>query len=244
MYLKRMELYGFKSFADRTELEFSRGITAIVGPNGSGKSNLSDAIRWVLGEQSARILRGSRMEDVIFVGSSTRKPLGFAEATLVFDNTDGQLPVDFPEVAVTRRVYRSGESEFLICGTPCRLKDLQALFMDTGVGKEGYSVVEQGRIEAILAAGSDERRAFFEEAAGIQKYKTRRADTERRLTLADGNMARVRDVLAELSRQMEPLAKKADAARRFAGYRQELAALETGLALASLAALEKRRASL
>lgn len=244
MYLKRMELYGFKSFADRTELEFSRGITAIVGPNGSGKSNLSDAIRWVLGEQSARILRGSRMEDVIFVGSSTRKPLGFAEATLVFDNTDGQLPVDFPEVAVTRRVYRSGESEFLICGTPCRLRDLQALFMDTGVGKEGYSVVEQGRIEAILAAGSDERRAFFEEAAGIQKYKTRRADTERRLTLADGNMARVRDVLAELSRQMEPLAKKADAARRFAGYRQELAALETGLALASLAALEKRRASL
>ncbi|MDI7246337.1 MAG: chromosome segregation protein SMC [Bacillota bacterium] len=244
MYLKRMELYGFKSFADKSELEFSPGVTAIVGPNGSGKSNLADAIRWVLGEQSARILRGTRMEDVIFAGSGARKPLGFAEVTLVFDNVDGELPVDFVEVAVARRVYRSGESEFSICGTPCRLRDIQALFMDTGAGKEGYSVIEQGKIDAILGAGSDERRAFFEEAAGIHRYKARRAEAERRLAAADACAIRVRDVLGELSRQMEPLAAKADEARRFRECSEELAGLEVSLALGELDALEERRSAL
>ncbi len=244
LYLKRMELYGFKSFADRTELEFSPGVTAIVGPNGSGKSNLADAIRWVLGEQSARILRGARMEDVIFAGSGARKPLGFAEVTLVFDNVDGQLPVDFVEVAVTRRVYRSGESEFLICRAPCRLKDIQALFMDTGAGREGYSVIEQGKIDAMLAAGSDERRAFLEEAAGIHRYKARRAEAGRRLAIADAAVTRVRDVVGELARQMEPLAGKADEARRFQECSQELSGLEVGLALEELDAVEGRRAEL
>ena len=244
LYLKRMELYGFKSFADKTELEFSPGVTAIVGPNGSGKSNLADAIRWVLGEQSARILRGTRMEDVIFAGSGARKALGFAEVALVFDNVDGALPVDFMEVAVTRRVYRSGESEFSICGIPCRLKDIQALFMDTGAGKEGYSIIEQGKIDAILGASSDERRAFFEEAAGIHKYKARRADAVRRLAIADACATRVRDVLGELSRQMEPLAAKADEARRFQECSQELASLEVSLALGEFDALEARRSEL
>lgn len=242
MYLKRMELYGFKSFADKTELEFSPGVTAIVGPNGSGKSNLADAVRWVLGEQSARVLRGTRMEDVIFAGSGARRPLGFAEVTLVFDNADGSLPVDFVEVAVTRRVYRSGESDFSICGIPCRLKDIQTLFMDTGAAKEGYSIIEQGKIDAILGASSDERRAFFEEAAGIHKYKARRADAARRLAAADACTTRVRDVLAELSRQMEPLEAKADEARRFQECCQELASLEVALALKEFDALEARRA--
>jgi chromosome segregation protein len=177
LYLKRVEAYGFKSFADKTELAFSPGITSIVGPNGSGKSNIADAIRWALGEQSAKTLRGSKMEDVIFSGSGSRKPLGFAEVTLVFDNSDRYLPVDFLEVQITRRVYRSGASEFLISGVPCRLRDIHILFMDTGLGKSGYSVIEQGKIDAILAAGSEQRRAFFEEAAGIHRYKTRRKRT-------------------------------------------------------------------
>jgi chromosome segregation protein len=239
-----MELYGFKSFADKTELEFSPGVTAIVGPNGSGKSNLADAVRWVLGEQSARVLRGTRMEDVIFAGSGARKPLGFAEVTLVFDNSDGSLPLDFVEVAVTRRVYRSGESDFSICGIPCRLKDIQTLFMDTGAAKEGYSIIEQGKIDAILGAGSDERRAFFEEAAGIHKYKARRADAARRLATADLCATRVRDVLGELARQMEPLEAKADEARRFQECCQELANLELALALKEFDALEARRAEI
>ncbi|NLB73614.1 MAG: chromosome segregation protein SMC [Firmicutes bacterium] len=234
MYLKRVEVYGFKSFADKTELAFSPGITAIVGPNGSGKSNIQDAIRWALGEQSARTLRGSKMEDVIFSGSGSRKPLGFAEVTLVFDNTDCYLPVDFLEVQVTRRVYRSGSSEFFISGVPCRLKDIHILFMDTGLGKSGYSVIEQGRIDAILAAGSDQRRAFFEEAAGIHRYKTRRNETERRLEAVGKIQERLRDLIAELRRQLGPLAKRAEEARKFQNYSNELSTLEIGLILTEL----------
>ncbi len=229
-----MEAYGFKSFADKTELAFSPGITSIVGPNGSGKSNIADAIRWSLGEQSAKTLRGSKMEDVIFSGSGSRKPLGFAEVTLVFDNSDRYLPVDFLEVQVTRRVYRSGASEFLISGVPCRLRDIHILFMDTGLGKSGYSVIEQGRIDAILAAGSDQRRAFFEEAAGIQRYKTRRNETERRLEAIGKIEERLRDLVAELGRQLEPLAKRADEARKFQNYSSELSTLEIGLTLTEL----------
>lgn len=234
-----MEVYGFKSFADKTELAFSPGITSIVGPNGSGKSNIADAIRWALGEQSAKTLRGSRMEDVIFSGSGQRKPLGFAEVALIFDNSDRYLPIDFLEVQVTRRVYRSGASEFLIAGVPCRLKDIQILFMDTGLGKAGYSVIEQGRIDAILAAGSDQRRAFFEEAAGIHRYKTRRNETERRLEAVGKNKERIKDLVAELGRQLEPLAKRADEARKFQSYNRELSTLEIGLILSELKDLDR-----
>ena len=229
-----MEAYGFKSFADKTELAFSPGITSIVGPNGSGKSNIADAIRWALGEQSAKTLRGSKMEDVIFSGSGSRKPLGFAEVTLVFDNSDRYLPVDFLEVQITRRVYRSGASEFLISGVPCRLRDIHILFMDTGLGKSGYSVIEQGKIDAILAAGSEQRRAFFEEAAGIHRYKTRRNETERRLDAVGKIQERLGDLVAELGRQLEPLAKRADEARKFQNYSNELSALEIGLILTEL----------
>jgi len=244
LYLKRMELYGFKSFADRTELEFSPGVTAIVGPNGSGKSNLADAIRWVLGEQSARILRGTRMEDVIFAGSGGRKPLGFAEVTLVFDNADGELPLEFMEVSVTRRAYRSGESEFAICGVPCRLRDIQSLFMDTGAGREGYSVIEQGKIDAILGASSDERRAFFEEAAGTHRYKARRVEAARRLAVVEGHIARLRDVLGEVVRQIEPLEAKADEAKRFRECSRELEELEVSLAVREFDAVAAKRSEL
>jgi len=229
-----VEVHGFKSFADKTELAFSPGITSIVGPNGSGKSNIADAIRWALGEQSAKTLRGSKMEDVIFKGSGSRKPLGFAEVTLVFDNSDGYLSVDFLEVQVTRRVYRSGASEFLISGVPCRLKDIHILFMGTGLGKSGYSVIEQGRIDAILAAGSDQRRAFFEEAAGISRYKTRRNETERRLQAVEKSEERLRDLVLELRRQVEPLAKRADEARKFQSYSNRLSTLEVSLILIEL----------
>jgi len=234
-----VEVYGFKSFADKTELAFSPGITSIVGPNGSGKSNIADAIRWALGEQSAKTLRGSKMEDVIFSGSDKRKPLGFAEVTLVFDNSDRYLPIDFLEVQVTRRVYRSGASEFLISGVPCRLRDIQILFMDTGLGKAGYSVIEQGRIDAILAAGSDQRRAFFEEAAGIHRYKTRRNETERRLEAVGENEERIRGLVAELGRQLEPLMKRADEARKFQSYSQRLSTLEISRTLTELKKLDK-----
>jgi len=156
LHLKRLEIQGFKSFADRIQLEFNSGITAVVGPNGSGKSNISDAIRWVLGEQSAKTLRGGKMEDVIFAGTEHRKPMGFAEVSLTFDNSDGVLPIDFSEVTVTRRVYRSGESEYMINKTPCRLKDIYELFLDTGIGKDGYSIIGQGRVDEILSSNSED----------------------------------------------------------------------------------------
>lgn len=174
MFLKSIELQGFKSFADKITLNFNKGITAVVGPNGSGKSNISDAVRWVLGEQSVKSLRGSKMEDVIFAGTQHRKPVGFAQVSLLIDNSDRALPIDFTEVTITRRVYRSGESEYFINKTPCRLKDINELFLNTGVGKEGYSVIGQGRIDEILSTRPEDRRAVFEEAAGIMKYKVRK----------------------------------------------------------------------
>ncbi|MDY4855961.1 MAG: AAA family ATPase, partial [Candidatus Ventricola sp.] len=181
MRLKRLEIYGFKSFADRTVVVFDQGITGIVGPNGSGKSNLSDAVRWVLGEQSAKALRGGKMEDVIFNGTQKRKRLGYCEVSLVFDNEDHALPVDFAEVMITRRVYRSGEGEYYINKAACRLRDIIELFRDTGVGKEGYSIIGQGRIGEILSQKSEDRRGIFEEAAGIVKYRTRKEESEKRL---------------------------------------------------------------
>ena len=174
MYLKRLELQGFKSFADKTVLEFMPGITSVIGPNGSGKSNIVDCIKWILGEQSMKELRGGKSSDIIFAGTQTRKSLGYAEASLIFDNTDGALPIEYTEVTVTRKIYRSGETGYFINKTPCRLKDVVELFMDTGIGKDGYSIIGQGKIDQILSNKSEDRRNVFEEAAGIVKYKTRK----------------------------------------------------------------------
>ena len=226
MRLKRLEIYGFKSFADRTVVEFDQGITGIVGPNGSGKSNLSDAVRWVLGEQSAKALRGGKMEDVIFNGTQKRKRLGYCEVSLVFDNEDHALPVDFTEVMITRRVYRSGEGEYYINKAACRLRDIVELFRDTGVGKEGYSIIGQGRIDEILSQKSEDRRDIFEEAAGIVKYRARKEESEKRLANMRDNLSRVEDIIAELNSQLEPLAKASETARRYLALRDELRTLD------------------
>jgi chromosome segregation protein len=226
MHLKRLEMSGFKSFASRTELEFVPGITAVVGPNGSGKSNVTDAIRWVLGEQSAKSLRGSKMEDVIFIGSDSRKPVGFCEVSITLDNTKRILPLDYAEVTVTRRVYRSGESEYLLNRQSCRLKDIQELFMDTGIGKEAYSMIGQGRIEEMISNKSEDRRAIFEEAAGIVKYKSRKKEAEKKLADAEQNLVRIRDLIHELRNQIEPLQKQAERAKQFKEWQQELTDVE------------------
>lgn len=215
MLLKKLSMQGFKSFADRIELAFGQGITAVVGPNGSGKSNISDAIRWVLGEQSAKSLRGTKMEDVIFSGSEQRRPLGLAEVTLTLDNTDQGLSLEFSEVTVTRRVYRSGESEYLINQVPCRLKDIYELFMDTGLGKDAYSLISQGNIDAVLSARPEDRRALLEEAAGIVKYKSRKAESLRKLEYTEQNLVRVGDIIAELEKQLGPLAEQAQKAEEY-----------------------------
>ncbi|MFY9177035.1 MAG: chromosome segregation protein SMC [Caldicoprobacterales bacterium] len=222
MILKKLEMYGFKSFADRIEIEFDKGITAIVGPNGSGKSNVADAIRWVLGEQSAKSLRGSRMEDIIFSGTQKRNPLGFAEVSLTFDNSDHVLPVDFSEVTITRRLFRSGESEYYINRSSCRLKDIVELFMDTGVGKEGYSIIGQGRIEEILSTQPENRRLVFEEAAGIVKYKTRKQESERKLEVTQENIVRVEDILREIENQLGPLEVQSRVAKEYLSLRDRL----------------------
>ena len=222
-------MQGFKSFADKTVLEFMPGITTVIGPNGSGKSNISDAIRWVLGEQSMKSLRGVKSEDVIFSGTQARKSLGFAEVSLVFDNEDNRLPVEFMEVTVTRKLYRSGESQYFINKTPCRLKDIVELFMDTGVGKEGYSIIGQGRIDEILSNKSEERRNIFEEAAGIVKYKSRKIEAEKKLERTKLNLLRINDVLAEIEQNLEPLKRQADKAKEFLNLREELKSIEVGL---------------
>ena len=188
MKLKKIELQGFKSFADKTQIDFLDGVTTIVGPNGSGKSNISDALRWVLGEQSVKTLRGSKMEDVIFAGTQARKKVGFAEVSMYIDNSDMALPVEYKEVVVTRRVYRTGESNYLINNNECRLKDIQELFMDTGVGKDGYSIISQGKIDEILSTKSDDRRSIFEEASGIVKYRTRKEESEKKLEQTKVNL--------------------------------------------------------
>ena len=226
MRLKKLEIHGFKSFADRVEMTFEDGITGVVGPNGCGKSNISDAMRWVLGEQSAKTLRGGKMEDVIFNGTEKRRKAASCEVTLTFENDDRALPVDYHEVAVTRRVYRSGDSEYLINKTPCRLKDIVELFRDTGIGKEGYSLIGQGRIDEILSAKSEDRRQIFEEAAGIVKYKSRRIEAERRLSHTAMNLERVDDILGELEQRIEPLRRQSETAREFMSLSEELKGLE------------------
>lgn len=229
MYLKKLEMQGFKSFADKTTLEFENGITAVIGPNGSGKSNISDAIRWVLGEQSIKTLRGSKLEDVIFAGTQARKSLGFAEVNMTIDNSDGKLPVEYSEVTVTRRVYRSGESEFYINKNQCRLKDIVELFMDTGIGRDGYSIIGQGRVDEILSTKSEERRHIFEEAAGIVKYRTRKEEAEKKIENTRQNLVRINDIVNEIENQLDPLENQAEKAKRFLDVRENLKFLEIGL---------------
>ena len=200
MYLKCIEVQGFKSFAQKILFEFHNGITGIVGPNGSGKSNVADAVRWVLGEQSAKQLRGGNMQDVIFAGTQARKPLSFASVAITLDNSDHLLGVDFEEVTVTRRLYRSGESEYLINGSACRLRDINEMFYDTGIGKEGYSIIGQGQIDKILSGKPEERRELFDEAAGIVKFKRRKNATVKKLADEQANLVRVTDILTELTR--------------------------------------------
>lgn len=226
MIFKKLEVNGFKSFADKTDIEFVPGVTAIVGPNGSGKSNVADAIRWVLGEQSARILRGAKMEDVIFNGTEKRKPQSYCEVSLVFDNSDKYLPVDFTDVIVTRRMYRSGESEYFLNKNSCRLRDISELFRDTGIGKEGYSIIGQGKVADILSNKSDERRAVFEEAAGIVKYKVRKNEAERKLDKTETDLIRLNDIVAELEGRIEPLRDQAGKAKEYLQYRDALKRLE------------------
>ena len=235
MRLKRLEIYGFKSFADRTVVVFDEGITGIVGPNGSGKSNLSDAVRWVLGEQSAKALRGAKMEDVIFGGTEKRSQMGFAQVTLVLDNTEHIFPrMEESEVAVTRRYYRSGESEYYINKQSVRLRDVNELFMDTGMGREGYSIVGQGKIDEILSVKSADRREIFEEAAGISKFRHRKEETERKLERTEENLVRINDKIAELELQVGPLRSQAEKAKKYLILRDELRTLEISVWLENL----------
>ena len=234
MVLKSLILQGFKSFPDKTEIRFLGGLTAIVGPNGSGKSNISDAIRWVLGEQSSRSLRGAKMEDVIFGGTAKRGPVGFAEVSLILDNSARLFRSDFTELMVTRRYYRSGESEYYLNKSHCRLKDIHELFMDTGLGRDGYSSIGQGRIDEILSLKSEDRREIFEEAAGITKFRYRKEEAERKLRATEDNLTRIHDLYDELERQVEPLQKQAEKARQFLLLRDELRVLEVSLWLVAL----------
>lgn len=244
MFLKSIEVQGFKSFANKMVFEFHKGITGIVGPNGSGKSNVADAVRWVLGEQSAKQLRGSKMEDVIFSGTESRKPLGFAYVAITLDNSDHQLAVEYDTVTVSRRVYRSGESEYKINGHNCRLKDVQELFFDTGIGKEGYSIIGQGQIDKILSGKPEERRELFDEAAGIVKYKRRKALTEKNLAEEQQNLSRVRDILYELEKQVGPLAKQSETARIYLKHRDTLKQYDANMYLMSFYQLKKDSADI
>lgn len=240
MYLKRLELQGFKSFADKTVLEFRPGITSVIGPNGSGKSNISDSIRWVLGEQSMKSLRGSNSSDIIFAGTQNRKSLGFAEASIVIDNSDGKLPIEYNEVTVTRKIYRSGETGYFINKVPCRLKDILELFMDTGIGKDGYSIIGQGKIDEILSNKSEDRRKIFEEAAGIVKYRTRKQESEKKLEQTKLNLLRINDILAEIEGSLEPLKMQSEKAKKFLDLREELKSIEVGLFIYNIETYKKK----
>ncbi|HHW94692.1 MAG TPA: chromosome segregation protein SMC [Mogibacterium sp.] len=239
MYFKRIELQGFKSFADPVSIELNDGVTCIIGPNGSGKSNISDALRWVLGEQSSKQLRGNKMQDVIFAGTATRKPRGMAEVSLVIDNSTGILPLEYTEVVVTRRMYRSGESEYLINGNQCRLRDVRELFMDTGIGVEGYSIIGQGKIADIVSIKPENRRRIFEEAAGIVLYKSRKADAETKLKSATDNIERVRDIIAEIESRIDGLKDASEKAREFIELRDKYKVLGINIILHTLGSLTK-----
>ena len=240
MYLKAIEVQGFKSFAHKIVFQFQSGITGIVGPNGSGKSNVADAVRWVLGEQSAKQLRSSNMQDVIFSGTENRKPQGFAHVAITFDNSDHTLQIEYDEVTVSRRVYRSGESEYRINSSICRLKDIQELFYDTGIGKEGYSIIGQGQIDKILNGKPEERRELFDEAAGIVKFKKRKAIAVKKLESEKQNLLRVNDILNELEKQVGPLEKQAEKARQYLKYKEQLKVLDVNMFLLDGASLKEK----
>ena len=247
MKLKRIEITGFKSFLERTTLAFDAGVTAIVGPNGCGKSNVVDAIRWVMGEQSARNLRGRMMEDVIFGGSESRRPLGMAEVSLVLDNSAGLAPPafrDYAEIQVTRRLFRNGDSDYLLNRTPCRLLDITELFMDTGVGTRAYSIIEQGKIGLIINAKPEERRAIIEEAAGVTKFKSRKKAALRKIEATRQNLLRLGDIITEVRRQMTSLKRQAQRAERFREYREELRGIELQFALRQYADFAARTGAL
>ena len=231
MYLKRLEMQGFKSFADKTVIELMPGITSVIGPNGSGKSNIADCIKWILGEQSMKSLRGAKTQDVIFAGTQNRKSLGFAEASLIFDNTDGTLPIEYSEVTITRKIYRSGETGYYINKAPCRLKDVVELFMDTGIGRDGYSIIGQGKIDEILSNKSEDRRHIFEEAAGIVKYRTRKEESEKKLEQTKLNVLRINDIITEIEGNLEPLQQQSDKAKQYLNLKEELKNIEVGLFL-------------
>ena len=234
MYLKGIEVQGFKSFADKINLEFGQGVTTIVGPNGSGKSNVSDAIRWVLGEQSVKSLRGSRMEDVIFAGTQKRSPMGFAQVSIVLDNKDKIFNIDYDEVKVTRKLHRSGESDYYINNNQCRLRDIHELFMDTGIGREGYSVIGQGKIDEILSNKAEERRNIFEEASGITKFKYRRLEAEKKLIQADENLVRIKDLMSALEEQIGPLENQSKKARKYLDLREILKGLDVNISVRNI----------
>ncbi len=240
MFLKRLEMHGFKSFADKTVLEFMPGITTVIGPNGSGKSNISDCIRWVLGEQSMKSLRGAKSEDIIFSGTQNRKSLGYAEASIVIDNSDSKLPIEYNEVIVTRRIYRSGETGYFINKTPCRLKDVLELFMDTGIGKDGYSIIGQGKIDEILSNKSEDRRRTFEEAAGIVKYRTRKVESEKKLEQVKLNLLRINDIISEIENNIGPLKLQSEKAKKFLDLRENLKNTEVGLLLYNIENYKKQ----
>ena len=240
MYLKSIEIQGFKSFANKILFEFHNGITGIVGPNGSGKSNVADAVRWVLGEQRSRQLRGGTMQDVIFAGTELRKPQGFAYVAITLDNADHKLPIEYDEVTVSRRLYRSGESEYKINGTSCRLKDINELFYDTGIGKEGYSIIGQGQIDQILSGRPEERRELFDEAAGIVKFKRRKAIAQKKLEDEKQNLIRVTDILSELEKQVGPLERQSEEAKEYLRLREELRCLDANLFLAESEELKRQ----
>src|SRR5690348_14566279 len=229
--LKRLELVGFKSFADKTPFDFAPGITGIVGPNGSGKSNIVDSVRWVLGEQSAKSLRGGEMADVIFNGSASRRSLGLAEVTMTFDNSRRALATPAEEVQITRRVYRGGEGEYLINNQVCRLKDIKDLFLGSGAGADAYCIIEQGRVEVLLQASTRERRTIFEEAAGISRFKARKTETLRRLERVDQNVQRLRDIIDEVEKQLRSVKLQAAKAQRYQEYSSRLRELRVALGL-------------
>lgn len=244
MFLKSLEIRGFKSFADKTELLFKDGITVIVGPNGSGKSNISDAVKWVLGEQSIKNLRGGKMQDVIFSGTAYRRSVGLAQVSLVLDNSDGELPVEYNEITVSRRIYRSGESEYYINNTKCRLKDVQELFMDTGIGKEGYSIIGQGKIEAVLSGKPEERRGILEEAAGIVKFKTRKEEAQRRLENTEQNLQRINDIFSTYEERIEPLNLERNKAKQFLTLSESLKSKEVTLLLYNIDNIDNKISSI
>ena len=238
MYFKRIEMHGFKSFAEPVVIDFHEGVTCIVGPNGSGKSNISDAIRWVLGEQSPKMLRGGKMEEVIFAGTASRKSRGMAEVTLVIDNSTGILDIDYNEVAITRRMYRSGESEYLINNNQCRLRDIKELIMDTGIGVDGYSIIGQGKIADIVSNKPESRREIFEEAAGVVMYKSEKAEAERKLEASNANLERVSDIVSEIEGRIDGLREDSAKAKEYLELRERYQDLEINITLKNIEKLE------